>query len=70
MNFPDENNYFNYSIHKFVVTNTFNTGFSDYDKNIAFIPLSSAKKIFYNDSDIITSIAIDTKKRIFQNISK
>ncbi len=70
LNFPDENNYFNYSIHKFVVTNTFNTGFSDYDKNIAFIPLSSAKKIFYNDSDIITSIAIDTKKeysKAYQN---
>lgn len=70
MNFPDENNYFNYSIHKLIVTNTFNTGFADYDKNIAFIPLNSAKKIFYNDSNIITSIAIDTKKeysKAYQN---
>lgn len=62
LNFPQENNYFNYNIDKFEVNNTFYTGFADYDNNIVFIPLESAQKLFYNNDKLITNLSIDTEK--------
>lgn len=67
LDFPDEDNYFNYQLSKFQVDKTYNTGFADYDKNIAFIPLKTAQKIYFNGQDIISSISVDSKNTLQAN---
>jgi len=63
LNFPDPNNYFNYNIEKFISSKTYKTGFSDYDKNIVFVPLESAQKLFYKGANLVSSVSIETNKK-------
>jgi lipoprotein-releasing system permease protein len=59
--FPDLNNYYNYKINKFEVINVYETGFSDYDDNIAFIKLSKAQEMFYNTESKVNQIELITE---------
>lgn len=63
LNFPDPNNFFNYNIEKFIFNETYKTGFSDYDKNIVFVPLESAQKLFYKGANLVSSVSIETNKK-------
>lgn len=59
--FPDQNNYYNYNVNKFISNQYYKTGFSDYDDNIAFINLEKAQEIYFDNSNKINTFELVTE---------
>lgn len=67
--FPEFDNYYNYKINKFSVNQNFETGFADYDQNVAFVRLSTAQRLFFQKSNKVSRIELITnnENQSFQN---